>query len=109
VSRRALLLNFCVIRIDYKAGINKRLEVKRVGCLIAVATVLALTSFGHAADNPPKKSGPLPPLKLQDYSLEFKGNRNTDLAPGSPPGLNGLVKETNQPFLGLSFTRPLSK
>lgn len=83
--------------------------MKLLGCFAAVAAMLALMSFGHAADNPPKKNGPLPPLKLQDYSLEFKGNRSPDVAPGSPPGLNGLAKETNQPFIGLSFTRPLSK
>jgi hypothetical protein len=83
--------------------------VKLFGCFITVAATLALTSLGHAADDPPKKKSPLPPLKLQDYSLELKGSKSPDVTPGAPPGLNGLAKETNQPFIGLSFTRPLSK
>ncbi len=107
---RVSLLNFCVIEVDYKGHINKGSEVKLFGCFIAVTATLALTSLGHAVDDPPtKEKSPLPPLKLQDYSLEFKGSKSPDVAPGSPPGLNSLAKETNQPFVGLSFTRPLSK
>jgi hypothetical protein len=85
------------------------LDVKLLGFFIAVAAMLGLTSFGRAADSPPKKNGPLPPLQLQDYSLEFKGSKSPDATPGTPPGLNSLAKETNQPFIGLSFSRPLSK
>ena len=83
--------------------------MKSLGTCIALFAALALTTTSHALDNPPQKAGPLPPLKLQDYSLEFKGSRNADSVPSPPPGLSGLTKESTKPFLGLSFTRPLSK
>ena len=68
--------------------------------------------FGFApvsyADSDTPKIFTLPPVQLRDYSVELKIDKSDSAAPTAPAGLTGFTRETKRPFLGLSFTKPLS-
>jgi hypothetical protein len=81
---------------------------KREVC-VAVVVVVGLARASYADDNASKKDPALPLLQLRDYSVELKANKNPSLAPAAPAGLTPLSRETIEPSIGLSLTKPLSK
>jgi hypothetical protein len=81
--------------------------VKLCGVCVAVVVLFGFAPVSYA-DNDAPKDFALPSMQLRDYSVEFKGEKDTVTAPPAPNGLTSLTRESKRPFLGLSFTRPLS-
>ena len=83
--------------------------MKLHGICVAVIVLFGFAPVSYADNNAPKNDLALPSLHLHDYSVEFKTDKNASVAPVAPSGLTSLRRESIQPFIGLSFTKPLSK
>ena len=83
--------------------------MKLCGVGIAVVALFGLISVSYADNDVSKNAVALPPMQLHDYSVELKMDRDTYTSPTAPSGLTTLTRETKQPFVGLSFTKPFSK
>ena len=83
--------------------------MKLHGVCVAVVVLFGFAPVSYADNNAPKNDLALPSLHLHDYSVEFKTDKNASVAPVAPSGLTSLRRESIQPFIGLSFTKPLSK
>ena len=81
--------------------------MKLYGVCVAVVVIFGFAPVSYA-DNDAPKDFALPSMQLRDYSIEFKGEKDAVTAPTAPNGLTSLTRKSKRPFLGLSFTRPLS-
>ena len=81
--------------------------MKLHGICVAVIVLFGFAPVSYADNNAPKNDLALPSLQLHDF--EFKTDKDASVAPVAPSGLTSLRRESIQPFIGLSFTKPLSK
>lgn len=77
--------------------------------LFAFALLFSLSAVCQAAEkkNDDKSKFQMPSVDVGDYSLKLNTNTPKHLDAPTPGALTPLKQETNQPFIGFSFSRPL--